>query len=64
MKKLISFLHNGWQYTSGHKWTKPQLLAITPEKIMRYLLIKIDGNKNVNFDKDPPLHHRRNSVFV
>ena len=44
-------------------WTKPQLLAITPKKIIRYLLIKIYGDKNAHFDKDPPLHHRRNSVL-
>ena len=30
---------------------------------MRYLLIKIYGSKNANFDKDPPLHHCRNSLF-
>ena len=63
MRKLMSFLHNGRQYRPGHKWRKSELLAITPEKIMRYLLIKIYGDEDANFDEDPPLHHRRNSVL-
>ena len=64
MRKLMSFLNNGRQYAPGHKWTKPQLLAITPKKIMRYLLIKIYDGKNANFDEDPTLHHCRNSVLT
>ena len=63
MRKLMSFLYNGRQYAPGHKWTKPQLLAITPKKMMRYLLIKIYGDEDANFDEDPPLHHCRNSVL-
>ena len=30
---------------------------------MRYLKIKIYGDKDANHDKDPPIHHRRNSVL-
>ena len=63
MRKLMSFLHNGRQYAPGHKWPKKELMLITPEKIMRYLLHKIYSNKNTNFDKDLPIHHCQNSVL-
>ena len=58
MRKLMSFLHNGRVYEPGHKWPRNQLLAVTPEKIMRYLLRKIYGDKNANFDETPPVHRR------
>ena len=35
MRKLMSFLHNGRVFAPGHRWSRAQLLAITPEKIMR-----------------------------
>ena len=31
----MSFLHNGRVFAPGHRWSRAQLLAITPEKIMR-----------------------------
>ena len=58
MRKLMSFLHNGRNYAPGHKWSKSQLLAISPEKIMRYLKIKMHGDEDANHDEDPPIHHR------
>jgi hypothetical protein len=63
MRKLMSYLHNGRKYAPGHKWSKSQLTAITPEKIMRYLKMKIYGDEDANHDEDPPIHHRRNSVL-
>ena len=30
---------------------------------MRYLLIKMYGDKDANFNKDPPLYHCENSVL-
>ena len=63
MRKLMSFLHNGRVFASGHRWSRGQLLAITPEKIMRYLLRKIYGDENANPDEDPPVHHRCNAVL-
>jgi len=59
----MSFLHNGRVFAPGHRWSRGQLLAITPEKIMRYLLRKIYGDENANPDEDPPVHHRRNAVL-
>ena len=63
MRKLMTFLHRGRQYRPGHKWAKRELKAITPEKIMRYLRIKIYGDENADPANDPPVHHHRNFVL-
>ena len=63
MRKLVSFLHGGRIYAPGHTWTRRELLAITPEKIMRYCKRKIYGDEDADPDEDPPVHHRRNSVL-
>ena len=38
-------------------------MTITPEKIIWYLKVKIYSDEDANLDKDPPLHHRQNSVL-
>ena len=63
MRKLMSFLHWDKTYQPGHKWTKRQLLAITPKKILRYIKIKVYDNEDANTDKDPPIYHFSNSVL-
>ena len=50
-------------YKPGHKWSKAQLLAITPEKILRYIKRKVYGDEDANPDEEPPVYHRRNSVL-
>ena len=63
MRKLMSFLNGGRKYEPGHTWTNEELLAITPEDILRYMKIKIYGDEDANPDEDPPVHHRRNSAL-
>ena len=63
MKKLMSFLHRGRKYKHGHKWSRAQLLALTPEKLLRYIKMKVYGDEKANPDEDPPVHHRRNAVL-
>ena len=60
----MSFLHCGKKYKPGHKWSKPELLAVTTKKIVCYIKRKVYGDKGANPDKNPPVHHCKNSVLL
>ena len=62
MRKLMAKIH-GRDFTREHKWTKRELKAVTPDKIMKYLKMKIYGKEDADPDVDPPIYHRRNSVL-
>ena len=62
MRKLMAKIH-GRNFTQEHKWTKRELKAITPDKIMKYLKMKIYGKEDDDPDVDPPVYHCRNSVL-
>ena len=49
-------------FSSDHKWTRPELLAVTPEKIMVYLKTKIYDDPNADPDIVPPLRYRANTI--
>ena len=63
MRKLMSFLHRGKKYKPGHKWSRTQLLALTPEKLLHYIKMRVYGDEKANPDEDPPIHHHRNAVL-
>ena len=62
-RKLVSFLHCDRKYKPGHKWSKPQLLALTPEKLLRYIKMKVHGDKQASLDEEHPVHHQRSIVL-
>jgi hypothetical protein len=55
---LMSFVHDGRSFGPDHVWTNDELLAVTPEILVRYIKIKVYGSENAQPDVDPPLHHR------
>ena len=59
----MSFLHHGRKYKPGHKWQKSQLLALTPEKLLKYIKLKVYGDEKADPQEDPPVHYRRNAVL-
>lgn len=62
LRPCMSYIHDGQHFGESHVFTQQELLAVTPQKLLRYLKIKIYGNGNANPDVDPPLHHRSSSV--
>ena len=54
---------HGRAFAKDHKFTKRELKAVTPEKIMKYLKVRIYGNENADPDVDPPLFHRKNTIL-
>ena len=48
MGKLTTVLHRGRKYRLDHKWSKPQLLDLTPEKLLCYIEMKVYDNKQAN----------------
>ncbi|KAL3773982.1 hypothetical protein ACHAW5_000582 [Stephanodiscus triporus] len=65
MRPLMSFVH-GREYRPGYMWTSDELLALSPEILVRYIKIKVYGSDNVQPDVQPPLHYRssRSSYFM
>ena len=53
---------NRRNFYAEHKWTKAQLLAVTPKKIMNFLKIKIYDDADVDPDVTPPKRHRSNTT--
>ena len=49
-------------FSSDHKWTRPELLAVTPKKIRVYLKTKIYDDPNADPDIVPPLRYRANTI--
>ena len=62
MRKLMRYITSR-EFNEGHKWSTRQLKSVMPEKIMTYLKQQVYGDANTNPDKDPPVHHRTNSVL-
>ena len=62
MRPLMSFVH-GREYRPGHTWTSDELLALTPDILVRYIKIKVYGSDNAQPDVQPPLHYRSSSVL-
>ena len=54
---------HGRAFSADHEWTKRELKAVTPEKIMRFLKVRIYGNADADPDVDPPVFHRRNCIL-
>jgi hypothetical protein len=59
----MSFVHNGRSYAPDHVWTNDELLAVTPEILVRYIKIKVNGSENAQPDVQPPLHYRSSYVM-
>jgi hypothetical protein len=49
-------------FSAEHKWTKAQLLAVTPKKIMNFLKIRIYDDADVDPDVTPPKRYRSNTI--
>jgi hypothetical protein len=49
-------------FSAEHKWTRPQLLAVTPTKIMNFLKLKIYDDADVDPDVTPPKRYRSNTI--
>ena len=61
-RPLMSFVH-GWSYGPDHVWTNDELLAVTPEILVRYIKIKVFGSENAQPDVQPPLHYQSATVL-
>ena len=59
---MMSFIHEGLTFGATHVFTRAELLAVTPEKIMEYLTIKVYDNPAANQDIDPPKFYRTNTI--
>ena len=58
---LMKHIHRR-SFSSKHKWTRPELLAVTPKKIMTFLKIRIYGDANADPDVTPPKKYRSNTI--
>ena len=54
----------GKDYRAGHKWSKKQLMAITPDKIARFIKERVYGDADAKLDEDPPIHLRTNTILM
>ena len=61
-RPMMSFVHNGTHFDEGHVFSQAELLAVTPERLMEYLLLKIYQNTDANPDVDRPLFYRTNTI--
>jgi hypothetical protein len=61
-RPMMSFVHGGMHFHEGHVFSQAELLAVTPERLMEYLLLKIYHNSEANPDVDPPLFYRTNTI--
>jgi hypothetical protein len=60
---MMSFVHDGRSFGPDHVWTNDELLAVTPEILVRYIKIKVYDCENAQPDIDPPLHHRASTIL-
>ena len=58
---LMNHVHHK-TFSSDHQWASPELLAMTPEKIMVYLKTKIYDDPNANLDIAAPKRYRANTI--
>ena len=58
----MRYVH-GRNFTPVHKFTKAQVKAVIPDKILKYLLKKVYDNEGANHNEDPSLFHRPNTVL-
>ena len=58
---LMNSIH-GKNFRAGYKWTQSELLAVTPEKIMKYLKLKIYKDANADPDVVAPVNYRSNTI--
>ena len=58
---LMNHIHRK-SFKPDHKWTKPELKAVSPKNIMNFLKIKIYDNANADPDVVPPKRYRSNTV--
>ena len=63
MRMLMKGL-TGKDYRAGHKWSKKQLIAITPDKIARFIKERVYGDADAKPDEDPPIHLRTNTILM
>ena len=61
LRPLMNHVHQT-TFSSDHQWTRPELLAVTPDKIMVYLKTKIYDDPNADPDVAPPKRYRANTV--
>lgn len=60
---LMEYIHQR-SYLRDHEFTREELLAVTPEAIVRYLKLKVYGDEDANPDVDPPRNYRLNTIKV
>ena len=58
---LMDHIHRK-SFRPDHKWTRRELLAVTPKKIMTFLKVKIYDDADADPDVVPPKHYRSNTI--
>ena len=61
-RPMMSFIHHGMHFREDHVFSRAELLAVTPERLMEYLLLKIYHDSDANPDVDPPIYYRTNTI--
>ena len=61
-RPLMSFVHAGREYQPCHVWTRDELLAVTPDIIVRYIKLKVYGSEDAQADVTPPLYYRSSTI--
>ena len=61
-RPLMSFVHAGREYQPSHVWTRDELLAVTPDIIVRYIKLKVYGSEDAQADVTPPLYYRSSTI--
>ena len=59
----MTFIHGGRVFAESYVFNQEELLAITPDTIKAYLMVKIYDNPAANPDVDSPLNYRLNSLL-
>ena len=58
---LMNHVHQ-MTFSSNHQWTRPELLAVTPDKIMVYLKTKIYDDLNADPNVISPKRYQANTI--
>ena len=61
-RPIMSFVHAGREYQPCHVWTGDELLAVTPDIIVRYIKLKVYGSEDAQTDVTPPLYYRSSTI--
>ena len=59
----MAFIHGGRVFAESYVFNQEELLAVTPDTLKAYLMVKIYDNPEANPDVDSPLNYRLNSLL-